>query len=119
MADDYTFEITFTREKEGREVVEITCHPKPEAPVVWGQVRVTAQRRDYLPLVIRYFDEDLQLARTMTFSQVAELGDRRLPTVVTMVPEDKPKESTVIQYKKMRFDLDLDDDLFSLRTLQR
>ncbi len=55
----------------------------------------------------------------MTFSQVAELGDRRLPTVVTMVPEDKPKESTVIQYKKMRFDLDLDDDLFSLRTLQR
>ena len=119
MADDYTFEITFVGEDEGEEVVEVTCHPKPEAAVVWGKVLVRARLKDYLPLSVKYFDEDLRLARTMTFSQVSQLGGRMLPAVVTMVPEDKPDESTVIHYEKMEFDIGLDDDFFSLRTLQR
>ena len=80
---------------------------------------VRARLKDYLPLSIKYFDEDLQLARTMTFSQVSELGGRMLPAVVTMVPEEKPDESTIVRYEKMEFDIGLDDDFFSLRTLQR
>jgi outer membrane lipoprotein-sorting protein len=119
MADDYTFEITFSGEREGQEIVEVTCHPKPEAAVVWGKVIVRALRKEYLPLFIKYFDEDLRLARTMTFSEVAQFGARIIPSLVTMVPEDKPKESTVIHYKQMDFDIDLKDSFFSLRTLQR
>ena len=118
MADDYTFEITFLGEKEGQEIVEVTCHPKPEAAVVWGKVIVRALRKEYLPLFVKYFDEDLRLARTMSFSEVAPLGGRRIPSVVAMVPEDKPEESTVIHYEKMDFDIDLKDSFFSLRTLQ-
>jgi len=119
MADDYTFEITFSGEKEGQKIVEVTCHPKPEAAVVWGKVIVRALKKEYLPLFIKYFDEDLRLARTMTFSEVSQFGRRTIPSLVTMVPEDKPKESTVIHYKQMDFDIDLKDSFFSLRTLQR
>jgi outer membrane lipoprotein-sorting protein len=119
MADDYTFEITFSGGREGQEIVEVTCHPKPDAAVVWGKVIVSALRKEYLPLYVKYFDEDLRLARTMTFSQVKQLGGRRIPSLVTMVPEDKPDESTVIHYKQMDFDIDLKDSFFSLRTLQR
>ncbi len=119
MADDYTFEITYSGEMEGQEIVEVTCYPKPDAAVVWGKVVVSALRQEYLPLSITYYDEDLRLARTMTFSQVSQLGGRLLPAVVTMVPEDKPEESTVIHYKKIDFDIDLKDDFFSLRTLQK
>jgi outer membrane lipoprotein-sorting protein len=119
MADDYTFEITFRGEVAGDEIVEVTCHPKPEAAVVWGKVLVRARLQDYLPLFVKYFDEDLQLARTMTFSQVLELGGRVLPALVAMVPEEKPEESTVIHYEKMEFDIGLKDDFFSLRTLQK
>jgi len=119
MADDYTFEITFMGDDDGEEIVEVTCHPKPEAAVVWGKVLVRARLKDYLPLFVKYFDEDLRLARTMTFSQVAELGGRLIPAMVTMVPEDKPQESTIINYEKMEFDIGLQDDFFSLRTLQR
>lgn len=119
MADDYTFEITFSGEREGQEIVEVTCHPKSDAAVVWGKVIVRALRKEYLPLYVKYFDEDLRLARTMTFSQVEQLGGRRIPSLVTMVPEDKPEESTVIHYKQMDFDIDLKDSFFSLRTLQR
>jgi hypothetical protein len=119
MADDYTFKITFSGEMEGQEIVEVTCYPKSDAAVVWGKVLVRALRQEYLPLSIQYYDEDLRLARTMTFSQVSQLGGRLLPAVVTMVPEDKPEESTVIYYKKIDFDIDLKDDFFSLRTLQK
>jgi len=119
MADDYTFEITFSGEMQGQEIVEVTCYPKPDAAVVWGKVLVKALQKEYLPLTIKYYDEDLLLARTMTFSQVSELGGRLLPAVVAMVPEDKPDESTVIHYKKIDFDIDLKDDFFSLRTLQK
>jgi len=120
MAEDYTFEVTFSGRIEGKEeIVEVTCYPQPEAAVVWGKVVVRASREDYLPLSVKYFDEDLRLARTMTFSDVAQLGGRQLPTVVTIAPEDKPEESTVIKYERISFDLDLDDDFFSLRTLQR
>ena len=119
MADDYTFELTFSGVSEAQEIVEITCHPKPKAAVVWGKVVVRARRQDYLPLFVKYFDEDLRLARTMGFSQMSQLGDRFLPTLVTMVPEDKPNESTIIHYKEFDFDIDLGDDFFSLRTLQR
>ena len=119
MADDYTFELTFSGVSEDQEVVEVTCHPKPEAAVVWGKVLVRARTKDYLPLSAKYFDEDLRLARTMTFSEVMQFGDRRIPSLVSMVPKDKPKESTVIIYKEIDFNIDLADDFFSLRTLQR
>ncbi|MBU1742693.1 MAG: outer membrane lipoprotein-sorting protein [Proteobacteria bacterium] len=119
MADDYTYRITFRGRRAGREVVDLTCIPKRDAAVVWGKVVVTVRTRDYLPLLIRYFDEDLKPARSMTFSRVADLGGRRLPTVMTVVPADKPGEATVVRYEKMKFNLGLSDDLFSLRNLQR
>ena len=59
------------------------------------------------------------MARTMTFSKVAQLGGRTIPSLVTMVPEDKPEESTVILYEQMDFDINLKDSFFSLRTLQK
>lgn len=119
MADDYSYAVTFDGNRGGRPVVEITCRPTPQAAVVWGKVVVTADRERYLPVEIRYFDQDQSLSRTLTFSDVAPLGGRELPTVLTVVPSDKPGESTVIHYGKLEFDVPLRDDFFSLRTLQR
>jgi len=119
MADDYTFEISFRGTRDETELVEITCIPRPEAAVVWGKVTVTVKAADYMPLQILYYDEDLKLARTMSFMDIGPIGDRTLPRLMTMVPTDKPKESTVVQYHEMTFNPELDDQLFSLRSLQR
>ncbi len=118
-ADDYTFEVTREGMRDGQEVVEITCIPKPEAPVVWGKVEVVVRRSDYLPLVNRYYDEGLHLARTMTFSDVKTLSGRSLPTVMTLTPEDKPGEKTQVSYDSITLDVSLNDDVFSLRNLQQ
>lgn len=119
MADDYVFRISAQEERRGRPIVELTCDAKPTAAVVWGQVIVTVDRDRYLPLEIRYFNENHSLARTLTFSDAKRLGDRDLPAVLTLVPTDKPGESTVIRYETLEFNVHLDDDFFSLRTLQR
>lgn len=119
MADDYTFEVTFNGEKNEQDIVELTCHPKPAAAVVWGKVIVTVRKKDYLPLVTRYYDEDLKLARTMFFSEIGPLGDRMLPKRMVVIPEDKPDEKTEVVYSEITFDADLPEKTFSLRNLQK
>ncbi len=119
LADDYDFEQTFSGDRDGEQVIEITCIPKPEAPVVWGKIVVRVRREDYQPVASLYYDERLELARTMTFSDVADLGGRRLPSRMTVVPADEPDEKTVVEYHAIDFDPTLEDSLFSLRSLQR
>lgn len=119
MADDYTFELTFSGERGGGNIVEVSCYPKPEAPIVWGKVEVEVRAEDYLPVSLRYYDEDHNLARTMNFTDIRLLGGRTLPTVMTVIPEDKPREKTVVRYEDITFDPALREGLFSLRSLQR
>lgn len=119
MTEDYTFETTFEGERDGRRVIEITCVPKPEAAVVWGKVVVVVRAADLMPLTVDFYDEDLGIARKLTYDEVARLGGRELPSRLTMVPADKPAESTVVRYDAIQFDVTLDSDTFSLRTLER
>ncbi|MDY0060967.1 MAG: outer membrane lipoprotein-sorting protein [Myxococcota bacterium] len=119
MADDYDSTIAFTGERDGAEVIEIVGLPRADAAVVWGKVQVTVRRADLLPLQVLFFDEDLALTRTMTFSGIRRLGERELPTIVRMVPVDKPGEVTEMVYEEIHFDLDLPADLFTLRSLER
>jgi outer membrane lipoprotein-sorting protein len=119
MADDYTFEITHQGPRQGADVIEITCHPKEDAAVVWGKVVVVVRNADLIPIKIDYYDEDLQPARTFRYSETRTMGGRDLPTRLEVTPVDKPTESTVVSYEEVTFDVALPDDLFSLRTLQR
>ena len=119
MAEDYTFEISFEGEREGKNVIEITCIPKPEAAIVWGKVIVVVEQDTYLPVKLDYYDEDLDLARTLSYGGNKQFGDRTLPAKLVITPTDKPGESTTVIYEDIRFNLDLPDSQFTLRELQR
>ena len=119
MADDYTYQVTYEGPRDGKEVIELTCLPKPDAAVVWGKVIVRVQAGNYMPLAMLYYDEDMKLARTMTMDQVRELGGRQLPVRAKVVPADKPDEFTEVIYSQIDFGVNLSESFFSLRTLQR
>ena len=119
MADDYTFEISFEGVRDGIPAIEITCTPKPDAPVVWGRVVVRVRGDDWMPLQVAFHDEDMNLARTIAYDAVREMSGRRLPTTLTVVPADEPDEHTRIHYETIEFGTSLDDDFFSLRSLER
>ena len=118
-ADDYNCRITFQGPRKGENVIELSCIPRPDAPVVWGKVEIVVRQSDYLPIVINYYDEGLRPARSMTFSKFAKMTGRTLPAVLTLVPVDKPREKTVVVYDKITFDLSLNNEVFSIRNLQK
>jgi outer membrane lipoprotein-sorting protein len=114
-SDDYD-----CSEKSGTStVITIECLPKEDAAVVWGRVDLDVAAQTKLPMEVRYYDEDFTLVRTMIFDEVNDLGGRKIPARLRMVPEDKPGEETVVTYKKIRFDLELEDNMFSIRSLKR
>ena len=119
MAEGYDISISFEGVAEGEEVIELTCTPKEGAAIVWGKVVCLVRAEDTMPLRFDYYDEEMQPARVLTFYDFREMGGRLLPATMKIVPSDKTDESTVVTYNQIAFELSLDDDFFSIRTLRR
>lgn len=118
-AEDYESVQTFSGEKDGASVVEITCTPKAGTPVVWGQVVARVSRDDWLPRTLLFFDENLNPVRTLSFDDFRPDGEVLIPRVARMVPAEPPGERTEILYEELAFDVVMPDDWFSIRQLQR
>lgn len=116
---DYDASISFEGERVGQEVIEFTLTPKPDAPVVWGKLTLTILADSYIPVVELYYDEDMQLARTFTFTDMKMLGGRKRPAVLRVVPADKPDEYTEFVYETLELDVEVSDRLFSKSSLKR
>jgi hypothetical protein len=118
LLDDYSAEVTFEGVRNGKSIIEFTLLPKPEAAVVWGKVALTVVDGK-IPLKETYYDEEMQVARTLDFSAVKDLSGRTVPSVLHMTPADKPDEFTEIIYESIRFNMNLDGSLFSIASLRR
>ncbi|MBD3332426.1 outer membrane lipoprotein-sorting protein [candidate division GN15 bacterium] len=96
----------------------IQLTPRPDLPIVWGKIIITARQSDYLPVTQEYYDEKGRLMRVMTYSDIQMMDDRRIPTTMTMVPQDEEGNKTILRYEQIEFNVDLPGDLFSLRNLR-
>jgi hypothetical protein len=119
MDKDYNPTITFEGKRNNQDVIEFTLIPKPDAAVVWGKLVLTVLADGYIPVIEYYYDEDMKIARTMTFSKIKTLAGRRLPSVIRVVPADKPDEYTELVYEKLELNVHLSDDFFSISNLRR
>lgn len=119
LEEDYDAMISFEGERDGRNIIEFTLTPKPDAPVVWGKLTLTILADSYTPLIELYYDEDMQLARTFTFTDIKMLGGRERPAVLRVMPTDKPDEYTEFVYEKLELDIEVSDRIFSKSSLKR
>lgn len=119
MEEDYDPAISFEGMRDGQDVIEFSLIPKPDAPVVWGKVSITVLADGYIPLIQYYYDEDMKIARTIHFDDIAMLAGRLRPKIMKVVPEDKPDEYTEMVYETMELEIDLNDSLFSIAALRR
>ena len=117
--DDFECEVSSRPEgrRSGHHVVE--CVPQPDAPVVWGKVVLAFRASDEMLERITYHDEDGELVRTLEYSDVGDLGGRRLPRRVSVIPADEPDELTEVVYEELAFDVELPRRIFSLQALRR
>jgi hypothetical protein len=118
IVDDYDFEIAYEGPRDGVGVYEFVLTPKPEAPVVWGRIEEQIRIDDLMPNWVRYFDEDGELVRTLTFSDFQQMGGRLVPATMFVIPSDKPEESTRVTYSDLEFDIEIEEEFFSLRNLR-
>jgi outer membrane lipoprotein-sorting protein len=119
MDQDYDPSITFEGKRDGQDVIEFTLIPKPDAAVVWGKIVAVIRSNEYMPVRYAYYDEDMKIARTMTFSRYEMMAGKIRPKVMRVVPADKPDEYTELVYDKLELNVDINDDFFSLSSLKR
>jgi len=108
----------FTLLEETNESWRIEGIPKPDAPVIWGKIIYQIFKEQLVPSQIDYFDEEGILVRQILFDDVQTVSGRTIPLKMTVVPLEKPKEKTVMHYRKLQFDVDLKKDFFSLGNLK-
>ena len=116
---DYTHEIVGEEIILGRSCVIIQLTPLPEAPVVWGRVKIWVDREEYLQLKIESFDELGLLVQTLETLEIGEMGGRTLPIEVQIIPADQPGHKTVMRYDALNFEPGLEESFFTVSQLQR
>ena len=119
MEDDYDPTISFEGKRDGQEIIEFTLTPKPDAAVVWGKIVAIVLSNEYIPLQYYYYDEDMNVARTIHFSKVEQLAGRLRPKVMKVVPADKPNEYTELIYEDLELGVKIKENFFSLAQLKR
>jgi hypothetical protein len=117
LSEDFTWTVD-KRPQAGVGNYVITLVPRPDAAVVWGKV-VAEIRPDKIPVEIGYYDEKGARVRTMTWTDIKDMDGRTMPTVMTIVPADKPDEYTKISYVSIDFDADLPSDTFTQQALRK
>jgi outer membrane lipoprotein-sorting protein len=115
--DDYTHTLIGTETHEGKKVYVIKSMPKPTAPVVWGMQQLKV-REDHILLQEEFYDEDLELVKAMTGSQIQMMSGRLFPKVWRMQKADVEDEYTELIYQELEFTDDLPDSLFTLTNLR-
>lgn len=109
---DYRHELTEVTEHEGKKAYWIRLTPKPNAPVVWGHEEVLV-RDDKILLEQRFYDQDGEMVKKLTASDLQMFDGRLLPRVTTMQQADDPERYTRMEYEHLEFRDEMPDRIFT------
>ncbi|MFZ1677538.1 MAG: outer membrane lipoprotein-sorting protein [Saprospiraceae bacterium] len=111
--EDYDHLITGDTVIQDRPCYIIRMIPRQDAAVVWSKVIICIDKKDFLELHSRFYDEDGQLVNTMNSYDIKMMHDRLIPTRFEMLPADKKGQKTEMIYKNIQYNLPIDDNLFT------
>lgn len=112
VVEDYDHVIVGDTSIGGRPCYIIQMIPSPTAAVVWGKVIICIDKKDYLELHSRFYDEDGKLVNTMNSYDVKLMHDRIIPTRFEMIPAEKKGQKTEMIYKNIQYNKPLADNFF-------
>ncbi|MBD3335322.1 MAG: outer membrane lipoprotein-sorting protein [Candidatus Eisenbacteria bacterium] len=115
--EDYTFEFAEVDDPKER-LLYLSLTPKADVPVVWSRIGVAVREDDYLPVWERYYDERGRVMRILTFSGYAAFDERTIPAVMRMTPQDEEGSYTEIRYQEIEFNIEVEEEIFTLRNLR-
>jgi outer membrane lipoprotein-sorting protein len=110
LSEDYT--VTMTTQASG---YVLTLTPRPQAPVVYGHLRIDVGT-DYALETVVYYDQRGNVLRTARFSDDTTLDNRVVPTTVTIVESNG--DTTIERLIDPQFGVTLDPALFTVKHLE-
>jgi outer membrane lipoprotein-sorting protein len=113
IVSDYDHRIVGDTVIENRSCYIIEMIPKPEAAVVWGKLVLVIDKKDFLELHTKFYDEDGSLINTMNSYDVKIMDGRLIPTRFEMIPVDKKNQKTVMIYKNIQYNKPIPDGFFT------
>ncbi|WP_038248818.1 outer membrane lipoprotein-sorting protein [Ghiorsea bivora] len=119
LEDDFDAEISFEGKRNGQNIIEFTLLPKEAAAVVWGKIILEVEAERHLPIREIFYDEDMQVSRTFTFTGLKKMAGKIRPSIMHIVPADKPDEFTEFIFETLTLNVPINDSFFNKSALKR
>lgn len=125
--DDLTQSSTFREDFTGSVVGHsedgrgwlVRYEANPGTVGLWRRIEYVVDETGTLPIESRSYDRRGRLARIMRFEDIREMGGRRIPTRMVIVPQDQEGRRTELRYLEIEFDANVSESTFSLTELER
>jgi outer membrane lipoprotein-sorting protein len=118
MVVDYNHKILGNETLAGYDCYVIEMTPKEGSAVVWGKVKKWISKKNYFQLKTEYYDEDFQLVRTETTSDIKKMDDREIPTHFEIIPADAKEQKTQMTIVSIKFKITLTEAFFSQQKMK-
>ena len=116
---DYTHKLVGNETIGGLKCYKIELTPLESASVVWGKIILWISTADYFEMKSEYYDEENYLVKTHVCSDIKVFEDRKLPSVIEIVPADEPGNKTIITIQAMNFNINFEKDFFTQQNMKR
>ena len=118
IVEDYDHTIAGDTIIQDKQCYIIQMIPKPEPAIVWGKVIICIDKKDFLELHSRFYDEDGQLVNTMNSYDIKMMHDRIIPTRFEMIPADKKGQKTEMVYKAILYNKPINENFFTTENMK-
>jgi len=119
MVNDYNHSIVGDTMIDNRNCYIIQMIPKTESAVVWGKLIVCIDKKDFLELHTRFYDEEGRLINIMNAYDVKMMDNRLIPTRFEMIPMSKKNQKTEMIYRSIQYNRPIEDGFFTSEKMRR
>ena len=117
--DDYSQNLLGEEDAQGYTCYKIELIPHEDAAVVWGKIITWISKDEYFQMKAEYYDEDDYLIRTILASDVKSFDERKLPSIMEIIPEEEEGQKTVVIIESLSFNKPIPESFFSQQNMKR
>ncbi len=116
---DYEHKLLRKELVRNQECYKIELIAKEDAPVAWGKIVSWITTEGHNNWKSEYYDEEGYLIHTENAYNLMQMGDRIIPEKYEIIPEEEPGNKTILIFKNMVFDQNIDEGFFSIQNMKR
>lgn len=116
--DDFEQRLSGSEKIDGADCWVIEMTPKPGSSVVFSKVKVWIGKDDFLHRRSENYGDKGELVSVIHNSNIKEVGGRRIPTRIEIIPQGKSGHRTIIEYVDATFNKPMKEEFFSLQNLK-